>query len=427
MRRQRELLGFKVIMGGGYGGTHRASNYSMLTSGCLPFYSNVAPSAPLETEKSPLKTRQKVLDMVEKQLPELRQFGGLAIFFQDERHGMADSKTPTAEALAEFRKFLKPRYAGIAELNRAWGRKYKSFEEVMPVLTADYDANKETSIAPWLEWRLWALEEVLTTDRLGAAKIRKAVGVPCNLGLEGIFGLAMHNIPYGGTDLDRQSDFFNIIGPYGEKLTNAARSFYPDGFLFSWSGYNRTHSQYQRYIWNCAFEGHGGIGWWYGPIYYNSTDCLYPQARWVRDLSRPIREGIGKLLMENRPSRNDSIAFLYSQSSLYAMCGLGKHVDPEHSHLLSGRPRGRGGACSRCFTMPARSSDTSPNVRFRKLKARESNCWCLRRRCLSIRRRAKLYANSSPAAVSCLPIFVPEYGMTTARIRARGSSTICSG
>ncbi|MDP6115844.1 MAG: beta-galactosidase [Planctomycetota bacterium] len=334
MRRQRELLGFKVIMGGGYGGTHRARNYARLTSGCLPFYSNVAPSSPLDTEKAPLKTRQKVLDMVDKQLPELRQFGGLAIFFQDERHGRGDSKTPTAEALTEFRKFLKPRYAGIAALNKAWGRNFRSFDEVLPVMTADFDAKKETSIAPWLEWRLWALEEVLTTDRLGAERIREAVGVPCNLGLEGIFGLATHNLPYGGTDLDRQSDFFNIIGPYGEKLTNASRSFYPDGFLFSWSGYNRTYSQYQRYIWNCAFEGHGGIGWWYGPIYYNSTDCLYPQARWVRDLSRPIREGIGKLLMENRPSQTDSIAFLYSQSSLYAMCILGKHVDPEHSHLF---------------------------------------------------------------------------------------------
>ena len=332
-RRQREALGFGVIMGGGYGGTHKARNYRLLTTGCIPFLSNVAVIAPEKMEKAPVETRRKTLEMVEGSLDELRRFGGVAFFFQDERHGRGDSETPTEEALAEFHKYLKRQYRDIGALNKAWGRAFKSFDNVAPVLTKQFDAKKETSLAPWLDWRMWALHEVVETDRLSAKRIREAVEQPCNLGLEGIFGLAMHNIPYGGTDLSAQSDFFNVAGPYGENILNACRSFFPD-FLFSWSGYNRKYSEYQRYIWSCAFQGHGGLGWWYGPIYHNAADCWYPQARWIRDLTKPLREGVGKLIRVNSPSATDPIAFLYSQSSLYAMSILGKTVDPAHSHLF---------------------------------------------------------------------------------------------
>ena len=37
------------------------------------------------------------------------------------------------------------------------------------------------------------------------------------MGLEGIFGLAEHNIPYGGLDLAAQADHcFNAAAPYTE-------------------------------------------------------------------------------------------------------------------------------------------------------------------------------------------------------------------
>lgn len=333
-RNQREQLGFQVIMGGGYGGTHRARNYGLLTSGCDIFYSNIAPSAPLDHEKAPVDTRESVLKMVDDQTEELRLHGGLAFFFQDERHGRGDSGEPTPQALAMFREWLRERYADIAELNHAWGRDFADFDEVEPTLTADFDPARETHIAPWLEWRLWVLDWIIQTDRMGAQRIRAAIGEPCNLGLEGIFGLSGHNIPYGGTDLAEQArDCFNIAGPYGEQILNACRSFYP-GFLFSWGGYNQPYNRYRRYIWSCVLQGHGGMGFWYGPVYYNDFDCWYPQARWIRDLSRLPREGVGRLIRANAPSLVDPIAFLYSQSSLYSMAVLGRSVDPDNAHML---------------------------------------------------------------------------------------------
>ena len=54
----------------------------------------------------------------------------------------------------------------------------------------------------------------------------------------------------------------------------------------------------------------------------------------MADLTRPLREGVGKLLMENRPVLREPIAFLYSQPSLYSMAILGKTVAPQNDHLF---------------------------------------------------------------------------------------------
>ncbi|MHB9026333.1 MAG: beta-galactosidase [Armatimonadota bacterium] len=333
-RRLRENLGFDVILCGGYGGSHRVGNYSHLTSGIMPFYTNVAYVGPQAVEKAPVKTKAETLKMVENTLDELKKFGGAAIFFQDERHGFADSGTPTEEALGEFRKYLKTRYRDIAELNVAWGRDYKDFAEVMPILTKPFNPKEEKSLAPWLEWRLWAMQAVTDIDRASARRIREALGHDAWMGLEGIFGLEGHNIPYGGTDLAGQAeDCFNTAAPYGEGLMNACQSFY-SGPSFSWGGYSSPYSGYQRYVWGRALQGDWSLGWFVGSTFYNAYDTFYPQAKWVADLTQPLREGVGKLLMENRPIAREPIAFLYSQPSLYSMAILGKTVDPENDHLF---------------------------------------------------------------------------------------------
>jgi len=119
-RRLRESLGFDVMLCGGYGGTATAGNRRHLASGSIPFYTNVGYPIAVDTERNPAKSRDAVLKMIEGTVPELRQFGGATIFFQDERHGFEDSGTATPEALGLFREYLRGRYAGIAALNAAW-------------------------------------------------------------------------------------------------------------------------------------------------------------------------------------------------------------------------------------------------------------------------------------------------------------------
>jgi hypothetical protein len=108
-RRLRENLGFDVILCGGYGGTQRSGNYLHLTSGIMPFYTNVAYVGPQSVETAPVKSKADTQKMVEGSLDELKKFGGTAIFFQDERHGMSDAGKVTEEALGEFRNYLKYR------------------------------------------------------------------------------------------------------------------------------------------------------------------------------------------------------------------------------------------------------------------------------------------------------------------------------
>jgi hypothetical protein len=333
-QRLREALGFDVILCGGYGGVNRASNFMHLASGAIPFYTNVAVVDPLRVEQAPLKTKADTLKMVDGTLDELRKFGGAAIFFQDERHGFKDSGQPTPEALSQFRSWLRGRYRDIGQLNAVWGRQFPGFDEVTPLLTKQFDPRQEPSLAPWLEWRQWAISAVVDIDRASAARVRQALGNDCWLGIEGIFGLAEHNIPYGGLDLAAQAEqCFNAAAPYGESLVNACQSFYR-GPSFSWGGYSSPYSDYQRYVWAHALQGDWSLGWFCGRTYYSPYDWFFPQSRWVADLTRPLREGLGKLLLENRPLVHDPIAFLYSQSSLYSMAILGKTVSPENDHLF---------------------------------------------------------------------------------------------
>jgi hypothetical protein len=334
LRRLREDLGFEYILCQGYGDSHREVNRSVIAGGARPFYTNVGPQSPVETERAPQTVRDRVLKDIAATTDQIRQTGAAAVFFQDERHGSRDSETPTAEALPRFREWLQGRYADIGALNRAWGRSFAGFDEVMPVLTKEFDPTTEASLAPWLEWRLWAMHEIAETDRAGVRLLREKLGRDVHVGIEGIFGLELHNIPYGGTDLAAQGrDCFNTMMPYGEGLINACRTMY-EGPITSWGGYSRTWPDYERYVWSGALQGYWGLGWFYGSTFYNAYDWYYPQARWVRDLTRPLREGIGRLLLENRPIQSEPIAFLYSQPSLYAMHILGKTIDPTNHHLM---------------------------------------------------------------------------------------------
>jgi hypothetical protein len=353
-RRLREGMGCDVILCGGYGGTHKMGNYAHLASGVIPFYTNVACVSPAEVELNPDRAKREAVKSVEGMLPELKQFGGTVIFFQDERHGLSDPGKFTDEGLASFRAWLKQRYPDIAALNAAWGRKCASFDEVKPMLTKEFDpqpcgATKTgqapgirapepvpfsgASLAPWLEWRLWNMDRVVDIDRTNARRIREFLGHDAWMGLEGIFGSG-HNYPYGGLDLAAQGDdCLNAAAPYAESLMNACQSFYA-GPCFSWNGYGNPYSVYQRYVWARALQGDWSLGWFCGNTFYSPCDAFLPQARWVADLTRPLREGVGKLLAEHRPFQRDPVAFLYSQPSLYSLGILGKTIDPANPHLM---------------------------------------------------------------------------------------------
>ncbi len=333
-RRLRENLGMDIILCGGYGGTHTQGNYQHLVSGAIPFYTNIAYVAPQSVETAPDKTKQDTVAMLEGSLPELKRFGGAVLFFQDERHGMNDAGKVTDEALASFRAWLKQRYPDIAALNAAWGRQYNSFDEVQPLLSKEFDPIQEQSLAPWLEWRLWVMDKIVDIDRTNAHRIKEYLGRDAWVGLEGIFGLAEHNVPYGGLDLAAQADdCFNTAAPYGESLMNACQSFY-EGPSFSWNGYGNPFSVYQRYVWARALQGDWSLGWFCGGTFYSPRDAFFPQARWVADLTKPLREGVGKLLEQHRPFIREPVAFLYSQPSIYATCILGKTIDPNNFHLM---------------------------------------------------------------------------------------------
>jgi len=64
-----------------------------------------------------------------------------------------DGAASDPQVVAAFREWLKPRYADIAELNRAWGAQFADFGQVAPKHRQELGASP--NLAPWLEFRLF--------------------------------------------------------------------------------------------------------------------------------------------------------------------------------------------------------------------------------------------------------------------------------
>jgi len=83
------------------------------------------------------------------------------------------------QVLAAFREWLKPRYADIAELNRAWGAQFADFAQVVP--RERRDPGTSPNVAPWLEFRLflgeWVGERYLKAPAAWAAEIAPELAV----------------------------------------------------------------------------------------------------------------------------------------------------------------------------------------------------------------------------------------------------------
>jgi len=190
------------------------------------------------------------------------------------------------------------------------------------------EKNRQPELLPYQEYYASAVAKAI----LYAANRTAAVGVhvatkTIEAGKPGNASVQIDPVP------EPAQVCFNTAAPYGEDLVNGARSFY-DGPIMSWSGYGRDSSQYERYVWVMALQGHWSLGWWYGSCFYHPWDCWYPQATWVNTMTRPLRDGAGDLLLLNRPILSEPIAFLYSQPSLYAMGVLGQEVNPNNPNLL---------------------------------------------------------------------------------------------
>lgn len=274
----------------------------------------------------------------------LRRYGGIFLSVADEWRPpfwgawdlpFADEDRPrdlihgrrTTQSLdrADFIRWLQRRYGGdLRAFNASWGTAFETWDAFQALTTEQVIESGQ--YAGWLEPRLYFDEQIEKEyDRVHAQYAEEA-GEPIMVGFEGCFSFQGTFI--GGMDYTRMCREHQTIGLYhtedGQELmghtcvADIVSTLSPPWTLFSLTSgscYGPPES-YFRDPWLMAFRG--GRGW----LVYNASTltsdfgALYRRGLWVRDATRELREGLGKLLMQSVPDAPE-VGVLYCTPSTY--------------------------------------------------------------------------------------------------------------
>jgi len=228
-------------------------------------------------------------------------------------------------SLQRFRQWLRPRWAGLPELNAAWQTKFARWEDVMPIPFAE--ARERDVIAPWLEFRRFMDSEFigLFEDLSGRLRQRHP---EVRVGLSGMAGPSAFN----GHDYKALLDGLPVAAILYDGLQRElARSWRGnDDRISAWTGYDtsNTNERYDRFHpWYMLAHGCDGANaytsWQFGYRPYADGGMVSvnghatAHGEWIAEEIANIRNGTATLLKGSERVRPD-IAVLFSMESLNA-------------------------------------------------------------------------------------------------------------
>jgi hypothetical protein len=325
---EKKELGLDAFVAGGES-NNSPQIVSSMFSGLQPFWTNIFPIGPrdLENNYSTVVRNQEQNIQVEQKL--INKYGGIAASVQDERHE-SNEAMPGKNLLSMFRVAMKKKYGTIKKLNSAWDTSFTSFSTMSPL--SELSIGKNTyNIAEWLEYRLWFSKIFTKLDKTLMKKTLSGLVDPkIYYGIEGLFQTSGLLFPYSG--FDYSSTPFTMLMPYGKSTINLARSFVK-GPMSTWWGYSNSKHSYFTMPWWGLLHGYRGMGWFSGDTFMSQLGGVYKQSQWVKEVTQPLRDGVGKLIIHAK-EKVSPVVILYSQSSLYADSIIGKWVNPIDAHLF---------------------------------------------------------------------------------------------
>ncbi len=331
MRRQG---GISVVLGGGYFG-NTAAMYGLLRSGAHVAMTNVGPRQPyIELDKFP-EPSDKNMELAKRNyVGGIGRYGPVTLHLQDERHSPAIKDPKLSPALlGEFRAWIKNQYKDIAELNASWQSSYGDFAEVAPSLDVKNVIAKPGTIAPWLDFLRFVDQKVAMEKDMDLVKLLDAeTRGKITVGFEGIFGLyGGHLSPYSGLNVpmlfDSGAKMNNMAYGIGTPMWELCASLNPDADSGTWLGYESERSTYRTEPWRGVLSGATFMGWFIDSLWFTAEGAVGERLSWVEQYTRPLRQGVGRLLIESR-RQFDGVAILANMRSSQAAWMIGKQMDP---------------------------------------------------------------------------------------------------
>ena len=230
-----------------------------------------------------------------------------------------------------FREYLKREHGTIENLNKNYGSKYKSFNEikVYPFIKSVENGK----YCEWVDYRLFMEEEFIKLHLFYKTKIR-SVDPEARVGIEGMAGTAR---TFGSFNLAKMIPHFEFCCPYFVQRDAWAVVQYMKGsknippLRGAWFGSyeGEMNDQYiQQQPWRYLFAGMGSIFYWTSGVPATastySNACIFgPDLKLLSHFTKASDEvkiikekAIGKMLLNSTP-RYDDILIHYSNSNLH--------------------------------------------------------------------------------------------------------------
>lgn len=242
----------------------------------------------------------------------LREQGVFVYSLGDEGVTMGCCVHPSC--LAAYRRWLADQYGTIEALNASWGTDYRSFDEVDLL---DRKDNMETAAARtcfprWYDRQAFARYNLMQFSARFVREYRQ-LDPQAKTGFEGTGGF--------GDDYDLICGINTFYGPYPSIGDDIIRSIYArDRVRSNWMGYSKTGDALSDAAWRMVIKGMdsvwfwmwSGIGSWRG--YLRPTLDFWPATADLTAEMKPVREGLGDLILASQPLHS-GIAFFYSLPS----------------------------------------------------------------------------------------------------------------
>jgi len=243
----------------------------------------------------------------------LRKFGAAHAALQDE--GYCTKELSWDEfTITRFHSHLRDKYRTLKALNARWETTFKSWDAVVPSKTEEM--GDSANVARWLEFRKFmdrsaALQMGRIRDQLYEAAGSRDFAV----GVEGIWGLDWHFVPYGMYNFEYLAEIGRLtgMGPYsnempqppngGAYVNDLIRSLCDGEIIGGWIGYDHARWRYAMAPWWDVFHGDAGSAYFAERAHIVDGGGLLARGTWIEEDTRELRHGVGKLLMECEPQR----------------------------------------------------------------------------------------------------------------------------
>lgn len=245
--------------------------------------------------------------------------------------------------LAQFRDWLKTRYASLEQLNRQWDTTFKTWDEVLPFSTdqiksrmaggdpfrgkpdwqalqgVKWDAEAARlaptrwNFSPWADFRSYmdlSLARALDDFRKAAHEIDPKTPV-------GIEGTQMPHA-FGGYDLARLSKSLDWIEPYDIGNAREILASFMAGKPVMTTVFESDTDHAMRRLWHLLLTGDRGcLIWWSEDcIDWKSDDyALTAKARALAPVLKEMTSPLARLFLKAKPV-SDPVFILYSQPSI---------------------------------------------------------------------------------------------------------------